>query len=813
MPLTLPFSRISKHDTSTAGGKGASLGEMTQAGIPVPPGFVVLSTAFNRFLEETDLSAEIDSILHEVNHQEMHTVEHASEKIQKLILEAKMPKDIAEEIKKECKKLNTPYVAVRSSATAEDSSSAAWAGQLESYLNTTEKTLLQNVQKCWASLFTPRAIFYRFERGLHAQTISVAVVIQKMVQSEKSGIAFSVHPVTEDRNQLIIEAGFGLGESIVSGQITPDSYVVEKEPRRIIDKNIETQPKGLYRAHNGGNEWRDISKDQGERQVLSDEEILELSELVLKIENHYSFPCDIEWAYEKGKLYIVQSRPVTTLTKIKPNLNKNPIRELLGQHNKWDYVGRWEQPVLSSSLFLGWHKSKLIQDTFPGLQLGGEFRIAHCAFNPKEDKEKIFKELITLYKKKKLGSLVRKLNDRDRAINQEHKKFLVVKDKNNSKTVEKMLMSHTEYHFHWTFIAASVGILVLRLAKEVKFIKTDAELFEKAHPYLRKTWIEEEQEEMIGIAKILDKKVSKKASKNIIRKVIKKDRDLVTRIDAYVKKYAWVGTDKWFGSATTHEKAEARLMEELANVRAGNYLESHRSEADFYSLDPIIQLGVLCAYTRANCAGLIAQIEYAYKDIFKNIAEANGRTYKDLVNLTHQELISFFHAPSEFVFDEKKIERQKEYLIFFSHDNKIEVRVPSDPSYADVKAEYGEIESKNLYGKTASSFSGIGASPGKIIGKARVVFSRDQFTDFLDGEILVAPETTPAFVPLMRKAGAIVTDIGGITSHAAIVSREMKKPCIIGTKIATQVLHDGDLVEVDAEKGVVRVLKRAGAEG
>ncbi len=226
--FTKPFTQIGKHDAGIAGGKGASLGEMTQAGIPVPSGFVILADAFEQFLKETDLNIEIDSILHTVNHQEMHTVEHASERIQKLILEAKMPEDIASEIKSEFVKLGAAFVAVRSSATAEDSTSAAWAGQLDSFLNTNEATLLENVKKCWASLFTPRAVFYRFEKGLHDQKISVAVVIQKMVESEKSGIAFSVHPVTEDRNQLIIEAGFGLGEAIVSGQITPDSYVVEK---------------------------------------------------------------------------------------------------------------------------------------------------------------------------------------------------------------------------------------------------------------------------------------------------------------------------------------------------------------------------------------------------------------------------------------------------------------------------------------------------------------------------------------------------------------------------------------------------------
>ncbi len=313
MELILSFGKIGKNDAAIAGGKGASLGEMTQAGIPVPPGFVVLASTFEKFLEETDLNVEIDSVLETVKHEEMHTVEHASEKIQGLIHAATMPDDIAHEIRKHFATLGAEFVAVRSSATAEDSSSAAWAGQLDSFLNTTEATLLLNVQKCWASLFTPRAIFYRFEKGLHAQKISVAVVVQKMVQSDVSGIAFSVHPVTEDRNQLIIEAGLGLGEAIVSGQVTPDSYVVEKEPRRIIDKNVSEQGRGIYKLPQGGSEWRELGQKGGE-QKLTDEQVLELSELILRIEHHYGFPCDIEWALEGGKFYITQSRPITTLS-------------------------------------------------------------------------------------------------------------------------------------------------------------------------------------------------------------------------------------------------------------------------------------------------------------------------------------------------------------------------------------------------------------------------------------------------------------------------------------------------------------------
>jgi len=261
---------------------------MTQAGIPVPQGFVILSNAFDRFLEETDLNVEIDSVLDTVDIKEVHTVENASEKIQAMILSKEIPEDIKIEILKFYKKLNCKFVAVRSSATSEDSASAAWAGQLDSFLNTIEENLLENVKKCWASLFTPRAIFYRFEKKLSKDKISVAVVVQKMVDSEKSGIAFSVHPVTQDENQIIIEAGFGLGEAIVSGSITPDSYIVDKQEFKILDINVNEQTKALYKKAKGGNEWKKLG-DKGKKQVLTKKEIIKLAKLIVKIENHYGW--------------------------------------------------------------------------------------------------------------------------------------------------------------------------------------------------------------------------------------------------------------------------------------------------------------------------------------------------------------------------------------------------------------------------------------------------------------------------------------------------------------------------------------------
>jgi phosphoenolpyruvate synthase/pyruvate phosphate dikinase len=383
MSYTKPFKELNKSNSDIAGGKGASLGEMINSGIPVPDGFVVLADTFEEFIKETDLIQEIDAILDDVDHKAVHTVDEASEKIQGLIKNAEMPQAIADEILSSFETLDAEFVAVRSSATAEDGADHAWAGQLDSYLNITKDNVLEKVQHCWASLFTPRAIFYRFEKELNTTKISVAVVVQKMVNSELSGIAFSVHPVTEDRNQLIIEAGLGLGEAIVSGSITPDSYVVEKDPRKILDINVAEQTRGLFRKSDGGNEWKDLG-EEGTKQVISEEQILELSELIIKIENHYGFPCDIEWAYENNEFFIVQSRPITTLSNLDKNQDSDP--------NPKDFIRMFAGKsfvYLLTEIFLGYYNKKNV--------LSVQDEESWMSFLPKKEQEPTLSDGKELY--------------------------------------------------------------------------------------------------------------------------------------------------------------------------------------------------------------------------------------------------------------------------------------------------------------------------------------------------------------------------------------------------------------------------------
>ncbi len=309
---TKNFKELSNKDLKTAGGKGASLGEMVGAGFPVPPGFVVLASAFDKFMRDTDAVVEENAMLERIDISSTENVEDQAEIMRDVILKKKFPEDLGKEVLKEFDKLGAKYVAVRSSATAEDSKIDAWAGQLESYLYVTKKDLLKYVQRCWASLYTPRALFYRVERKMRRKQVSVAVVIQKMVNSEVSGVCFTVHPVTRDPDQMIIEACWGLGEALVQGIITPDSYVIEKSTLNIIDINIGNQEKQIVKAKKITEE-KPVPKNLREKQKLTEKQIGELAQICADIEKLYKDPRDIEWALERGKFYIVQSRPITTL--------------------------------------------------------------------------------------------------------------------------------------------------------------------------------------------------------------------------------------------------------------------------------------------------------------------------------------------------------------------------------------------------------------------------------------------------------------------------------------------------------------------
>ncbi len=332
------FEEVHRDDVGLVGGKGANLGEMTNAKMPIPYGFIVTSHAYFAFVKHNKLEKHIREALSIKDYEDTMELQKAAKDARELILHGDIPEALTQEIATYYHHLSSkeeeyfkgklsvfeegfhktkslyrpPRVAVRSSATAEDLPDASFAGQQETFLNVKGDThLIHRVKECWASLFTDRAIYYRSQQGFDHFDVGLAAVVQRMVQSDKSGIAFSIDPVTNERNTIVIEAIFGLGEYIVQGKVTPDHYEVDKRSFVLLNKEVKTQKISFVRSGVDNKEII-LPKKKGELQKLTDEEIINIALLVKEIEKHYGFPQDIEWAIENGRPYIVQSRPITT---------------------------------------------------------------------------------------------------------------------------------------------------------------------------------------------------------------------------------------------------------------------------------------------------------------------------------------------------------------------------------------------------------------------------------------------------------------------------------------------------------------------
>lgn len=263
----IPLWLIDANDVSIVGGKANALGEMLRAGFKVPNGFVLPAAAFN------DMTSELE------------------QNLLKLFDE-----------------LGATFVAVRSSAINEDGLDAAWAGQLDTFLNCSRDELLQMIKRCWESVNTERAKSYAQQKGI--ESASVAVIVQEMIESEVSGVAFSAHPITGSKEQVVVEAGFGLGEAIVSGQITPDTYIMNKQDGQLLEKHLGAQKRKLVRGADGDNVWKDVVS--GDTQKLTEKQMVDICGLARELEDYFKYPIDIEWAIHLDTVYVLQCRPITT---------------------------------------------------------------------------------------------------------------------------------------------------------------------------------------------------------------------------------------------------------------------------------------------------------------------------------------------------------------------------------------------------------------------------------------------------------------------------------------------------------------------
>lgn len=313
-----PFADLRRADVDYAGGKGANLGEMTHAGVPVPPGFVVGAPAYAAACEETGLRARIAARLEGLDVDDTAALDAASAEVRAMIEAEPMPAWLARDIGAAYDALaggeDAPPVAVRSSATAEDTQSASFAGMNETYLNVRgTDAVVDAVRRCWASLFGSRTVFYRAKQGFPQAGMDIAVVVQRQIQSTRAGVMFTVDPASGREDRIVIEGAFGLGESVVSGQVSPDRYVVDKETLHTVAREVKRKELIIESTPEGGTATRELAPEDAMRPVLSDDEVRSLAEMAIRIERHYTTAQDTEWAFDPdGRLWMLQSRPVTS---------------------------------------------------------------------------------------------------------------------------------------------------------------------------------------------------------------------------------------------------------------------------------------------------------------------------------------------------------------------------------------------------------------------------------------------------------------------------------------------------------------------
>ncbi len=326
------LDEIGSDDIGTVGGKGASLGEMTGAGLPVPPGFVVTAGTYRAFIEGTGIDGELFEAV-EIDSDDSAALAEAEAKAEKLILETEIPEDVRADILSAYDDLDDgkAFVAVRSSATAEDLPSASFAGQQETFLNITREDLIQRIKECWASLFTQRAIYYRNEQGFDHDIVDIAVVVQRMVDADKSGVMFTSHPSTGEA-KLIIEAAWGLGEAVVSGSVSPDNYVIDRETGEVLSATVADKKIEMVKDEETGQTIeREVPEDRRNVRVLDEDELGRLVELGERAETHYDEPQDVEWAIVDEEVFMLQSRPITTISEGEGSSSESTAEENGGE--------------------------------------------------------------------------------------------------------------------------------------------------------------------------------------------------------------------------------------------------------------------------------------------------------------------------------------------------------------------------------------------------------------------------------------------------------------------------------------------------
>ncbi|MCU5275538.1 phosphoenolpyruvate synthase [Bacillus cereus] len=865
--FVLDFQEIEKTQLFLVGGKGLNLGELTNIqGIQVPEGFCVTTVGYEKAIEQNEELQTLLQQLTKLKMEERAQIGEMSKKIREVIMAVEIPTDVVEAVAHYLSRFGNEHAyAVRSSATAEDLPHASFAGQQDTYLNIIgEEAILQHVRKCWASLFTERAVTYRMQNGFEHNQVSICVVIQKMVFPEASGILFTADPITSNRKVLSIDASFGLGEALVSGLVSADNYKVKED--EIVEKVIATKKLAIYGRKEGGTERKKIAPNQQKLQTLSEQQILQLASIGRQIEAYFGCPQDIEWCLAHNTFYIVQSRPITTLYPI-PEENDG------GNHV---YISVGHQQMMTDAMKPLGLSFFLLTTNAPMRKAGGRLFV--------DATQQLASPASRNYLINTLGKSDPLVRDALTTIIERDNFITLLPDDEKEKIVSKnkqLANSQPEIENNPAIVTnliqnSEASIKELKRNMQMKsgvdvlnFILEDIQQLKKVlfNPQSiavimagmnASAWMNEKMEQWLGEKNAADT-LSQSVQNNItsemglalmdVADVIRSYPEVITYLQhvenenfldeivqfkggeeardailTFLNKYGMrcsgeidITKTRWSEKPTTiipiilnnirdfeygasKRKFEEGLQEALKKeeelVNRLQHLPGGKQKVE-ETKRMIRNIRNFIGYREYPKYGMINRY-FIYKQALLKEAEQlvqSGVIHEvdDIYYLTFEELHEVVRTNK---LDYELIQKQKnDYKLY-------EKLMPPRIMTSDGEIITGKYKRENL---PDDAIVGLPVSSGVIEGRARVILNMEE-ANLEEGDILVTAFTDPGWTPLFVSIKGLVTEVGGLMTHGAVIAREYGLPAVVGVENATNLIKDGQRIRVHGTEGYIEVL-------
>ncbi|MFB5195996.1 phosphoenolpyruvate synthase [Neobacillus sp. KR4-4] len=863
--LVLGFQEMEKTQLMLVGGKGLNLGELSKIqGIQVPEGFCVTTVGYQKAIEDNDSFQGLLDQLTLLKTEDREQIDEISQKIRQIIMEVEIPSDVVSAVADYLSRFGEGHAyAVRSSATAEDLPHASFAGQQDTYLNIIGKeAILQHIRKCWASLFTDRAVIYRIQNGFDHRQVYLSVIVQRMVFPQASGILFTADPITGNRKLLSIDASFGLGEALVSGLVSADCYKVEED--QITDRMIAAKKLAIYAREEGGTETVSIDADQQKTQTLTDQQILQLARIGRQIETHFGKPQDIEWGFADDTFYIVQSRPITTLF---------PIPEADDQENHV-YISVGHQQMMTDPIKPLGLSFFLLTTNAPMRKAGGRLFVdiaqqlaspasRNMLLNMMEQHDPLMKDAIMNIIER--GDFIKLLPNEKEAPRPVRGNTAMPEPFENNPSIVSELIKKNQTSIEelkqniQTKSGSDLFDFILEDIQELKKILFDPQSTATFMAAMNaSTWMNEKMNEWLDEKNVADT-LSQSVPNNITSEMglaLLDVADVIRPYPAVINFLQNVKDDNFLdelvqfdGGRETRDAFHAFLTK--YGMRCAGEIDITRTR---WSENPTILVPLILgniknfephAGKRKFEQGLRVALEKEKEllDRLKQLPDGEQKAIEtkrmiDLIRnfIGYREYPKYGMINRYFIYKQallKEAEQlvkagvihEKEDIYYLTFEEFCETVRTKKLDYQLInkqKDEYklyeklttprvitsdgetlsGAYKRENL---PAGAIAGLPVSAGVIEGRARVLLNMED-GDLEEGDILVTSFTDPSWTPLFVSIKGLVTEVGGLMTHGAVIAREYGLPAVVGVENATKLIQDGQRIRVNGTEGYIEIL-------